>query len=432
MKRAVHAMGILAVVVGNALPAQDVSGNWQGTIGSGPQSVRFVLRIVGGDGGLSASLVNLGNPNLDVPVSADVATLKDGALSLGFHTIPGARGDYDGTLSVDGNSINGNWSSGPARLPLNFQRVTPQTAWQYSLTKHSQRFVTVDSGVRLEVLDWGGSGRPLVLLAGLGNTAHVFDQLAPKLTAEYHVYGVTRRGFGASGVPATGYWSDRLADDVLAVLDSLRIERPVLGGHSIAGEELSSIGSRHPERIAGLIYLDAGYPYAYYDRSRGDMQVDLNDLMRKLERLQPGAAIETAERKRLFQELLQTALPGFERDLRQAQAQSASGPAQPPAPRLPLPMAAILAGEQAYSEIHVPVLAVYAVPHQMPPGATDAAARVLDSVTTSAQAEAFERGVPSAHVVRFANANHYVFMSNEADVLREMRAFIKGLPGASR
>jgi len=39
---------------------------------------------------------------------------------------------------------------------------------------HITRFVAVDKNVRLEVLDWGGSGRPLVLLAGGGDTAHVF------------------------------------------------------------------------------------------------------------------------------------------------------------------------------------------------------------------------------------------------------------------
>src|ERR671922_219635 len=64
---------------------------------------------------------------------------------------------------------------------------------------HSVRFVTVDDGVRLEVLDWGGSGRSIVLLAGGGNTAHVFDDFAPKLARHYRVYAITRRGFGTSG-----------------------------------------------------------------------------------------------------------------------------------------------------------------------------------------------------------------------------------------
>jgi pimeloyl-ACP methyl ester carboxylesterase len=55
------------------------------------------------------------------------------------------------------------------------------------------------------VLDWGGSGQPLVLLTGLGDNAHVFDKFAPKLTASYHVYGITRRGYGASSALASGY-----------------------------------------------------------------------------------------------------------------------------------------------------------------------------------------------------------------------------------
>ena len=64
---------------------------------------------------------------------------------------------------------------------------------------HVNRFIPVSQDVRLEVLDWGGSGRPLVLLAGGGDTAHVFDDFAPKLTGDFHVYGITRRGFGESG-----------------------------------------------------------------------------------------------------------------------------------------------------------------------------------------------------------------------------------------
>ena len=89
------------------------------------------------------------------------------------------------------------------------------------------------------MLDWGGSGRPLVLLAGAGNTAHVFDDFALKLKGKYHVYGITRRGFGASAYAGSEYGADRLGDDVLAVLDSLKLRKPVLVGHSLAGEELS-------------------------------------------------------------------------------------------------------------------------------------------------------------------------------------------------
>ncbi|MEP7238512.1 MAG: alpha/beta hydrolase, partial [Ferruginibacter sp.] len=72
-------------------------------------------------------------------------------------------------------------------------------------------FVTVDTGVKLELLDWGGKGEPLLFLAGLGNTAHVFEEYAPQFTDEYHVMALTRRGFGASSQPAGGYDPGTLA-----------------------------------------------------------------------------------------------------------------------------------------------------------------------------------------------------------------------------
>ena len=143
--------------------------------------------------------------------------------------------------------------------PLYSQR--PDASWQ-DPSPHTVQFVTVDKDVRLEILDWGGSGRPLVFLAGGGNTAHVFDDFAPKLTTDHHVYGITRRGLGASGFSASENPVDRLRDDVLAVIGALKLTRPVIVGHSIAGAELSAVATSRPDQVAGLVYLEAGYPYS--------------------------------------------------------------------------------------------------------------------------------------------------------------------------
>jgi non-heme chloroperoxidase len=119
------------------------------------------------------------------------------------------------------------------------------------VSPHQVKFITVEPDVQLEVLDWSGTGRPVVFLAGLGGTAHDFDDFAPKLVPTYHLFAITRRGYGASSAPAPAnenYSADHLADDVLAVMTALDIERPVLVGHSIAGQELSSIGSRFPKQ----------------------------------------------------------------------------------------------------------------------------------------------------------------------------------------
>ncbi len=136
------------------------------------------------------------------------------------------------------------------------------------------------------MLDWGGTGRNLVLLAGLGNTAHVFDSLGPKLAAHYHVIGITRRGFGQSSAPQTGYDARRLGDDVVAVLDALHIADPVLVRHSIAGEELNAISTYHPLRAAALIYLDAAGTFALYNPKDGDYTPALAHLRDDLSALQ--------------------------------------------------------------------------------------------------------------------------------------------------
>jgi pimeloyl-ACP methyl ester carboxylesterase len=57
----------------------------------------------------------------------------------------------------------------------------------------------------------------------------------------------------------------RHSSDVLAVMNALQIDRPALVGHSIAGQELSSIGSRFLWKVSGLIYLDAATGFAFYD-----------------------------------------------------------------------------------------------------------------------------------------------------------------------
>ena len=125
---------------------------------------------------------------------------------------------------------------------------------------HQVRRVTVAPEVQLEVLDWGGTGQPMVFLAGLGSTVHVFDDFAPRFRDQFHVYGITRRGFGASSSPAGGYDAATRARDIVTVLDALHLDRVVLVGHSIAGDELSRLGATAPTRVRALVYLDA-YDY---------------------------------------------------------------------------------------------------------------------------------------------------------------------------
>lgn len=302
---------------------------------------------------------------------------------------------------------------------------------------HTTRFVTVEKGVRLEVLDWGGSGRPMVLLAGGGDTAHVFDDFAPKLTPSFHVYGITRRGFGESGFSAESWGADRLGDDVLAVLDALNLKKPVLVGHSLGGEELSSVATRHPSRVAALVYLEAGYPYAF-DNGKGPTMKEFEDLRKTAPQPPPPSESDPALASfAAFQQACHRAL-GFtypEGELRQQYAVTPEGRV---GKQRDFPGDAVtLQGMKKYADISVPALAIFAMPHAQAKWVNDStdakvheaakAFSAADLVLTTRQAEVFEDGVPSAHVVRLLGADHYVYLSNEADVLREMKSFFSTL-----
>jgi pimeloyl-ACP methyl ester carboxylesterase len=310
-----------------------------------------------------------------------------------------------------------------------------ETASWRDPSPHSVQFVTVDENVSLELLDWGGSGRPVVLLAGGGNTAHVFDEFAPKLTADFRVYGVTRRGFGASGFAATASGADRVGEDVLAVLDAIKLDRPVLVGHSIAGAELSWVANFHPDRIAGVVYLDAGYPYAF-DNGRGAEMEEFLSLS-GLQPPTPGAAHLASFSALQMWEQRQYGFRMPEAEFRQTWDSTADGrPARPrnfPGSSL---FMQIMTANRKYGDIPAPALVVFAIPHVPETWITESSEPTVQSAAevyfaqadsiAEKQAEAFETGVSTARVVRLRGM-HYVFLSNEREVLREMRAFVTDL-----
>ena len=305
-------------------------------------------------------------------------------------------------------------------------------AWK-DPSPHKISFVPVDNEVRLEVLDWGGSGRPLVLLAGLGSTAHVFDDFATKLTPDYHVLGITRRGYGASTIAVSGYDANRLGDDVLAVLDSLNLRGPVLVGHSIAGEELSSVASRHPDRVAGLVYLDAAQQYAF-DNGKGATMAELREGAQRLPPEPSRTSSDLASYGALADWVMRTRgvrLP--EAEIRQEFPADSNG--RPGKLRTPEAIPRMVENGMAkFSEINVPVLALCAIPVQVAPyhlNLTDPDLRLAAeahyaprNAAKEKQLKSFEEGIPHSRVVRIANAHHSLFITNEAEVLGEMHDFL--------
>jgi len=309
-------------------------------------------------------------------------------------------------------------------------------AWR-DPSPHQVQFVRVEDAVQIEVLDWGGSGRAVVLLAGSGNSAHVFDEFAPKLTGVCHVYGITRRGYGASSHPETGYSAERLGEDVAAVLDALHLTAPVLAGHSLGGHELTAVESAHPGRTAGLVYMD----------SSADPTFDwkpYQELRKKLPPAMTAPPVSPEERRSLqLYRLWQRRTMGIafpESELRNDFSVDADG--RMGAYKTPGSVgASILAGMRKpdYSRIRVPVLAFFALPKPLedqielyrPRNAEERAAMeqvyAADVDWAKTAIGRLRSGVPNARVFELAGANHYIFLSNEPEVLREIRLFLGDL-----
>ena len=271
---------------------------------------------------------------------------------------------------------------------------------------HQVRMVTVDSSVRLEVLDWGGSGRPL-LFVGCYLSAHVFDDFAPKLRDQFHVYAVTRRGIGASDHPAVGYDPQRRSDDILEIIDALGMKKPLLVGNACGGHILHTLGGQHPERLGGLVYIEAAedptLKLSDYDFPPAD-RVNVAAFRGK----PTAVTFPPAEQRRLE--------------------------AQPIDPTIRKAITEDHLVRPNYSSIKVPVLALYKSTtveqslKDFPPSnereraAVELAVEARRKVLAKWQGDLLA-GVPTARIVEVPGANLFMFLSHESDVIREIRSF---------
>jgi non-heme chloroperoxidase len=298
---------------------------------------------------------------------------------------------------------------------------------------HQVRFVQVAPGVSLEVLDWGGSGPPVVFLAGLQDVAHGFDDFAPRFTDHFHVFAITRRGYGASSQTPSGYDLATRIADLRAALDSLRLARVALVGHSIAGDELTAFAGAYSARVTGLVYLDAAYDHTGVATLLGESAPWAPMLA--------GDSVSPVAVQAYTQRAFGMHIP--EAQLRAIGRYDASG--RLTANVTPATIdSLVLAGcrHPDYRRVRAPVLAIYGVvdsaPQVFPNWATvDAAGRSAALHFTAilqrwaaAERTRLRRELPSAQVLELHGANHYVFDSHPAEVSRAMRTLLDPAAGS--
>jgi pimeloyl-ACP methyl ester carboxylesterase len=262
---------------------------------------------------------------------------------------------------------------------------------------HRSAFVEAN-GVKLHYLEWNGGGKQgvLLMLAGLGNDAHIFDGFAGRFTDRYRVLALTRRGWGESGKPRTGYDVKTRVEDLRRFLDALGLAKVTLVGHSIAGDELTAFASQYPARVDKVVYLDAAY-----DRSKTEDLLSDDPALTFL----PNRGLSAGN------------------DAIRAQLMKGSSAFHPD-----------------YRAIRAPALAFYAVPRLHPafrkaPTADDL--KRMNAWWTAkgvphirANIEQFRRQARHGQAVEMPYADHFLFLgSTQDEVVQRMREFLSRRAG---
>jgi pimeloyl-ACP methyl ester carboxylesterase len=265
------------------------------------------------------------------------------------------------------------------------------TALAGDTSPHKSGFVRAN-GVKLHYLEWsGGKGGALLMLAGLGNDAHVFDSFAVRFTDKYRVLALTRRGYGESDKPRTGYDVNTRVEDVRRFLDVLGIAKVTLIGHSVAGDELTALASAYPARVDKVVYLDAAY-----DRSKTAALVADDPAMKFV----PNGGQPPGD------------------DAIRAQLMKGSSAFHPD-----------------YRGIRAPALAFYSLPRMHPAFREAPTAEDLRRMNAwwiakgiphvRANIEQFRREARRGQIVEMRYANHFLFLASTQDeVVRRTRSFL--------
>lgn len=127
-----------------------------------------------------------------------------------------------------------------------------------ALPTHTQYVDVGDAWLRvLEAGSPTAASLPLILVHGYGSRLEVWGDIQAQLARSRRVIAYDQRGFGLSERPAGAYGPAQHALDLVALLDHFQIDRAIVVGHSYGGGVAMRAALQHPERIAGLGFVDA-------------------------------------------------------------------------------------------------------------------------------------------------------------------------------
>jgi N-formylmaleamate deformylase len=115
------------------------------------------------------------------------------------------------------------------------------------------------NGIDIHYHRTGRDKRQVVMLHGLTDNGACWTRLANELAADYDCIIPDARGHGKSSAPADGYSFEEQADDVIAFIEALALDRPALIGHSLGGAVSAQVAAKAPELIRAAILEDPAF-----------------------------------------------------------------------------------------------------------------------------------------------------------------------------
>jgi 3-oxoadipate enol-lactonase len=117
------------------------------------------------------------------------------------------------------------------------------------------------SAAGLFVVDSGGDGQPVVLAHAIGCDHRMWDALAPRLATRFRVIRFDARGHGRSPVPPRPYSLDELAEDALAIVERLGLDKAHWVGLSMGAMIGMAFALAYPERLGRLVLANTTSSY---------------------------------------------------------------------------------------------------------------------------------------------------------------------------
>lgn len=117
--------------------------------------------------------------------------------------------------------------------------------------------------LRMRYYVWEGKGPTVVMLHASRGFARVWERVVPYLLPDFRVIAPDQRGHGDTDQPAHGYAGEDFAQDLERFLDTLRLDRVVLVGHSLGGRTAQIFAGIHPERVIKLALVGGPHPESF-------------------------------------------------------------------------------------------------------------------------------------------------------------------------